>query len=659
MVRNKGLILKWGFALLLLVSTCSLAVQGAQPNIETTVISNFDVFEADLRDVFRSLAEYGGLNVLMDKQVQGTVTTKFQSGLTVKQAIEILAQTNGFSFRWLMPQRTVLIGNEASFKNIDVMQTKIYSLRYADPETVLETLKVIVPKEQVGLDKRTNQLVVRANMLEQQNVEEVVTRLDRETPQISIEVRIEEVTRKALDEMGVLWDLEKAFSLDFQTPKITYKAGQTLKLWEEKTDAKLLSKPTVATTDSREAVIFIGDKIPIIKTSTDSSGNSTTTVEYIDVGTKLLVTPRINSDNIVTVNVKAQLSNVTDTKTIVSATQNGDTYSNEVPVVRNRETGSVIRLKDGETFMLSGLNQSETTTTDAGIKGLKKIPLLGHLFGTKSTEDPKNGTEIVIFVTPKILRTEPAKPSPAKAEVKEEKPVVGSNTTDSVTVVEQTAVVAAATAKPAETSRAAAPVTQTAKIQAVPVAASQEKPLVPAVAQATPVPTPPLAQPATVLQTAPPSPTPVKSATLQATATPAPTPLKAVVLATAAPTPTPAKSLAAANGNGAKKNVKVKTGDTLSNVALRFGLPKEVIMKDNALKATDSLTPGQELILSIPSDHLYTLQPKETVWRIAKRYGVTVDDLKSINDLTDVTVVEKGQTLILPVSVREIFDNRF
>jgi type II secretory pathway component GspD/PulD (secretin) len=104
-------VVKWGLLLILLLSALSLTVWGAGPDIETTVISSFDVFEADLRDVFRSLADYGNLNVLMDKQVQGMVTTRFQAGMTVKQAIEILAQTNGYSFRWMLPQRTVLIGN--------------------------------------------------------------------------------------------------------------------------------------------------------------------------------------------------------------------------------------------------------------------------------------------------------------------------------------------------------------------------------------------------------------------------------------------------------------------------------------------------------------------------------------------------------------------
>lgn len=628
---KQGLLLKWGFVLLLLISSLSLAVQGAQPDVATTMVNNFDVFEADLRDVFRTLAEYGKINILLDKQVQGIVTTRFQSGMTVKQAIEILAQTNGYSFRWMMPQRTVLIGNENTFKNIDAQQSRIFNLKYADPETVSETLKVIIPKEQIGVDKRTNQLVVKANMLELQNIEEIVDRLDREMPQISIELRIEEVKRTALDEVGVVWDLDSQVSLDFRTPKITYLPGQKLKLWEEKSNAKLLSKPMVATTDSKEAVIFIGDRVPIAKTTTDAAGNSSTNIEYIDVGTKLYVTPRINNENIVTVSVKANLSNISGETTI---------DGNSVPVVRNRETGSVIRLKDGETFMLSGLNQVETNITESGIKGLGKIPLLGNLFKTKVNNNPENDSEIVIFITPKILKTEQNTIEPKKSSANAMKSTVNptpvSNTPATPVMKTETAATSAKNESvPAQP--AAQPAGAVAQIQneqkTAPVSqgsgapTATSKPLVPA------APVVPSVKPDQAQKTLPPMPANV-----------VPTPVQ------------PANNFAV---ESMRLNVRLKPGDNLSDLAVRYGISKDSIIKDNVLKDADSLKEGQELILTIPNDHLYRLQPKETLWRISKRYGVTMERLKEINNLEDVNQVMAGQMIILPVSVNQVVDSRF
>jgi type II secretory pathway component GspD/PulD (secretin)/LysM repeat protein len=624
MATFKQFVVKWGVVLILLVSALSLTVLGAEPDIETTVISNFDVFEADLRDVFRSLADYGNINVLMDKQVQGMVTTRFQAGMTVKQAIEILAQTNGYSFRWMMPQRTVLIGNENTFKNIDVTQTKIYSLKFAEPETVVETLKVIVPKEQIGVDKRTNQLAIRANILEQQNVEEVIARLDREMPQISIEMRIEEVKRTKLDELGVSWNLDDQIGLDFLTPQITYKVGQKLKLWEEQTEAKLLSKPMVATTDSKEAVIFIGDKLPIAKTTTDAAGNSSTNIEYIDVGTKLTVTPRINSKDIVTVTVKANLSNANGTTVI---------DGNNVPIVRNREAGSVIRLRDGETFMLSGLNYVESSTTEAGVKGLSKIPLLGHFFKSKSTNDPKDASELVIFITPKIItidkpgvagnQTGVYEVKPAPAPVPEANPAAAALTPSS-TVAEPVTVVkpsvqapdAQETDKSAPDAPAIAAAVNPTEIEATSVAAAQT---------------------VSEVQNAQP-----------------PVPVQAIL-----GQPEQPRVIAGILSDDRKLSVQVKPGDSLGSLAGKYGVSKESIAKDNALKSNAMLKQGQEIILTIPEDHLYRIQPKETLWRISKRFGVSLPVLQEINALEDVTKVESGQLIILPVSAKKVADGRF
>jgi type II secretory pathway component GspD/PulD (secretin)/LysM repeat protein len=632
----KQFVVKWGVVLILLVSALSLTVRGAEPDIETTVISNFDVFEADLRDVFRSLADYGNINVLMDKQVQGMVTTRFQAGMTVKQAIEILAQTNGYSFRWLMPQRTVLIGNENTFKNIDVTQTKIYSLKYAEPDTVVETLKVIVPKEQIGVDKRTNQLAIRANILEQQNVEEVIARLDREMPQISIEMRIEEVKRTKLDELGVSWNLNEEVGLDFLTPQITYKAGQKLKLWEEQTEAKLLSKPMVATTDSKEAVIFIGDKLPIAKTTTDAAGNSSTNIEYIDVGTKLTVTPRINSKDIVTVTVKANLSNANGTTKI---------DGNDVPIVRNREAGSVIRLRDGETFMLSGLNYVESSETEAGVKGLSKIPILGHLFKSKSTNNPKDASELVIFITPKIISID--------------KPEVAGNQTGVYEVKPASAPVAAAV--PEANTAAAAALTPPSTVKE-PV--TVVKPSVPA-PETQEGEKPASTAPATVATV---NPAEIKEAVVpQAVAAPAaPAPVKEVP---DAQPPVPVQVIPAQPAqpqvipgilaDDRKLSVQVKPGDSLSSLAGKYGVSKASIIKDNALKSNSMLKRGQEIVLTIPEDHLYRIRPKETLWRISKRFGVSLQLLQEINALEDVTKVEIGQIIILPVSAKKVADDRF
>jgi general secretion pathway protein D len=603
MAKQSGLILKWGCGALLLLLTLSWTVWGGAPQspLETKTVDNFEYFEADLRDVFRSLAEYGGINVLMDKQVQGTTTTRFQTGLTVKEAFEILAKTNGFSCYWLLPQNTVVVGNEATYKSLDKMFTKVYSLKYADVEAAAETLKIIIPKGRIGIDKRTNQLAVRGNVLEHENVAEAMVGLDREMPQISIEVRVEETTRSALDQLGVGWavdDWKLGVGDNLKFSKLLANVSSVkLNLWEESTKSKILARPMIATTDSKEAMIFIGDKVPVIKKEV-SDNETSYDVEFIDVGTKLVVTPRINASDIVTVNVKATLSNVTKMITVGEGTES----SYEIPYVRNREASSVIRLRDGETFMLSGLNQNESSLTKQGIKGLQKIPLLGKLFQKTTKEDPGSDTEIVIFITPRIIRTEP------KTQIKQNavKPPAG------------------ALEKPAAS-----------------VAAADQPSVIPAV------------QPADVVK---PIASPVPVAQPAAVARPAELPTPAPTVVSTQPVIPPVSTRESFTGH--RLTVRLKEAGTVAEIAALYGVPRESIVKDNAFQG-EKLVAGQEVIITIPEDHLYRLQPKETIWRLSKRYGVSVARLQEINRLEDLTNLGTGQIIILPVAVDRIADSSF
>jgi type II secretory pathway component GspD/PulD (secretin)/LysM repeat protein len=591
MARRNGFLIKWGLCLILILLTLSLAVCGAEQQPKTVfnakLVNNFEVFDADLRDAFRGLAEYGGFNVLMDKKVQGDITIKFQAGLNVKEAIDVLAKTNGYSCYWMPEQQTVVVGDETTYKNMDTMYTRVYNLKYADPETVAETLKVIVPKDRLGIDKRSNQLVVKGNVLEQENIGDTIAGLDREMPQISIEMRIEETTRTALDELGVGWGNDN-FSIGNKKPDLKFTKllanidSLALKFWEEKTQSKILARPMISTTDSKEATIFIGDKVPLIKKQIDDNSISYD-VEFIDVGTKLVVTPRINADNIVTVNVKAMLSNVTKTIEV-----GDDETKYAIPYVRNREASSVIRLRDGETFMLSGLNQNESSLTKQGLKGFQKIPLLGKLFQSTKKEDPGNDTEIVIFVTPRIIRSETPQAPTTEQPQKAENVTPAAGGVAAVSPLQPPAVrTAAETDAPAPSVNAPIPVVTESK-------------------------------------------------------------------------PAPAQQALLPSPNGGKRlKIQVKPHQTVTGIAALYGVPEAELLKDNGLSANAALNSGRELIITIPADHIYHLAAKETLWRISKRYGVSLEVLQEINQLADVTKVQFGQAIILPVATTAIVAENF
>src|SRR5690554_4462559 len=371
-----------------------------EAEIETQLLSQFDIFEADIRDVFRSLAELGNLNVLLDKDVQGLVTINLKHGLKISEAIELLARTYGYSYRWIVPRRTVIIGTEKTFTDWDTMETRVYRLRYAASEEVVKALGVVVPQERIGIDARTNQLTILANVLEHQNIEEIIARLDRRMPQINIEARVEEISLTASKELGVGWSFPEfgiggniGPDIDLRFHLLT---AQTLHLMEEKGVARVLANPNISTTDGREGKIFIGDRLPVI-TSRIRDGMVEDEVTYIEAGTLLTVEPQINDEKTITVKVRAEVSNIVGWR--IGAT------GMEVPVVRTREASSVVRLREGETFVLSGLNMQQDTETITSVPFASRLPFFGRLF-QKQSKEPWEDTEICIFLTPYVVREE-------------------------------------------------------------------------------------------------------------------------------------------------------------------------------------------------------------------------------------------------------------
>lgn len=611
--------------LLLLASITSVQVWGGDD--DTVVLSDFDIYETDLRDVFRSLAEIGNMNVLIDPSVKGEATVKLKHGITAKEAIEMLAQTYGYSVRWMANNRTMLIGNEKTFANFEVKETRTYQFNYANVEQIVDALKVVIPPDHIGVDKRTNQLTIKASLLEHQNITEIVSRLDQEMPQINIEARVEEVSQTATRDLGVSWNpVLKDVTVDWSTLNFSRPISTaTLKALEEQNKAKLLANPNISTTDSQEGKIFIGDKYPIITSDVTDKGISYK-IEYIEIGTILTVTPRINSDDVVTVVVKAEVSSIQDWKTA---------GNNEIPVIRTREASSVIRLREGETFVLSGLNMNKNSENKSGVPGISKIPLLGHLFSTTKT-GPNEDTEIVIFLTPKIVRTKSEKVNDNQQNVEKEPATDVKAPAKNETLVDVQTENAAA--NPSEQLNTG--VTE-AKADVADVSSLTPS----AEAQSTEEPAETLPDVVTVI--------PEDDVKVEvASETPV---VKTAEQTEPVSQPQTQSSIASAY------HVKyvTKTNESLAKVAQKFGIDAESISHANNLSGTIVVNAGKELIIPVPANRVYALKPKETLWRLAKRYGTTVEILMELNNLTNYTNLEIGQQIVLPVPVDQVADPRF
>ena len=133
-------------------------------------------------------------------------------------------------------------------------------------------------------------------------------------------------------------------------------------------------------------------------TQTQSQATSTTvtseTVEFIDVGVKLKIVPKIGADGFITMKLKPEVSSVKETITT--------DLGSRIPIVQTAQSETVVKVKDGTMIMIAGMTRIEDTDTVKGWPAISKIPILGVIFGYRSST--KKRTEVIIF----LLRTFPA-----------------------------------------------------------------------------------------------------------------------------------------------------------------------------------------------------------------------------------------------------------
>jgi general secretion pathway protein D len=159
-------------------------------------------------------------------------------------------------------------------------------------------------------------------------------------------------------------------------------------------DARVLSTPVVLTTDNTEASIIVGERRPI-PTATQQglgTGVSRTSVDYENIGIELTVTPRINPQGFVVMEIDQSADNVGGNVVI-----SGD----EFPIITTRQLKASIAVQNGQTIVLGGLVADDKRDSRTKVPILGDFPILGTFF--KSQRNEKNRTELLVLITPYVL----------------------------------------------------------------------------------------------------------------------------------------------------------------------------------------------------------------------------------------------------------------
>ena len=373
-----------------------------------------------LVDFFRAVSELSGLNVLIDPDVQGTITINVEA-IPWDQLFEAVLNSNGLmksiegNLVRISTQETLRLEEEAllalkkaAFLARDTV-TLTRTLNYATGANLIPSFeKQLTERGQIGVDERTNTLIITDVPEGVDRLTQLIKDLDVAERQVEIEARIIEAKTTFSRELGVQLGMLIGTPIDRTQGALevfapikdpvgiagiftgnlldTVRLDAIISAAELEGDARILSKPRVSAQNNAEAVIIQGSKIPI-----PVQQNFTTTVRYEIAALRLTVTPQITAENTIMLKIKVE-NNIPDfTRTVLG-----------IPTILTSEATNRVVVSDGGTTVIGGIFVENNNETEDRVPGLGRIPVLGNLF--KRSLISKETREILFFITTRIKK---------------------------------------------------------------------------------------------------------------------------------------------------------------------------------------------------------------------------------------------------------------
>ncbi len=310
-------------------------------------------------------------------------------------------------------------------------ETRVIPLQFANAEDVKgQVEQALTPNiGQIRLDKRSNHLVVTEVPARFAKLEELIKAFDARNRQVYIESTILQVTLNDEFDTGIEWTLQSE-SLKFPNVTITNTVPisssasgglsmvvgtiaendvtATIRALHNFGDTKVLSSPHISVMNNEPAKILVGRREAYVTstvTQAQSTASTAETIQFIDVGVKLFVTPTINDGDMIALKIRPEVSSV--------ATTLETSTGNDIPIVETTEAETRVMVKDGATIVIGGLMKDETSYSHKRVPILGDLPVVGFLFGNKSDRIEK--TELVILLTPHLTTGTETFKAPAAA----------------------------------------------------------------------------------------------------------------------------------------------------------------------------------------------------------------------------------------------------
>ncbi len=389
---------------------------------------NLEFRDASLKMVFEALSRTTGINFIFDREVKNDQrTTVFLKQTTLEDAIDVILTTNQLDKKILNASSVLIYPNTATkTREYQDLVVKAFYLSNIEAKQAANMLKTVLKTREIFVDDKVNMLILRETPETIELAEKMIALQDMDEPEVMLDVEVLEINRSRLLNLGVQFTNQFTIAPlnsggqtntgtgtgtgTGSTPLPTYRLSDlkhlnsdllgitvpsaTINLQKTDGDANLLANPRLRVKDREKAKVMIGDKVPVVTTTSTPNGFVAENISYLDVGLKLEVEPNIHLHDEIGLKISLEVSSLVSS----IKTNNGS----QAYQIGTRNFSSVLRLKDGETQLLAGLISDEARSAANGLPLLGDLPVLGRLFSSQN--DTRNKTEIVMSITPHLVR---------------------------------------------------------------------------------------------------------------------------------------------------------------------------------------------------------------------------------------------------------------
>lgn len=268
------------------------------------------------------------------------------------------------------------------------------------------------PDFKIVADESNNALLIYATPRQYRRILPVIKTIDIPPTQVLLEATIAEVTLNDQLKFGLRYFLEKGNHSGTFTDAVSGAVGSVfpgfsylfssrnfklaLDALNAITTVKVISTPSLMVLDNKKAVLQVGDQVPIATRSSvstdDANAPVVNTISFRDTGIILTVTPRVNDNGRVILEIEQEVSSVIKTTT----------SGIDSPTIRQRKINTTVVVNDGDSLALGGLMQDRSDEVKKQIPVLGDVPIVGTLFRAK--DDTAERTELIIMITPRVVR---------------------------------------------------------------------------------------------------------------------------------------------------------------------------------------------------------------------------------------------------------------